>query len=250
MSCYSKNSNNCKSNGYKTYEDISTDFDKKNFGQQLINEIFGLESYHLKNIQNKICGLIPDRMINDERLNEIVEEIERNILKLNIHLLDVKIDKSFLKKYLVEYLIKNNLYESTDETRVVKEVENDESKDESDMSEDDDYSESEDDDYSESDYDDYSESEEDDYSESEEEEVELSVNVIEKTNPCIEGVYDTNRVEYRYIYEQEALMTVRKGICFKCSAYRPILYTNITSNFNCSQICQKCVVEMFNDAQN
>lgn len=78
----------------------------------------------------------------------------------------------------------------------------------------------------------------------------LQVEIIEKNNPCTEMIYDPNRVEYRYQYEDESLIAIRKGICFKCSAYRSIIYSNLNSGYNSSQICEKCIQSMFDDHRN
>lgn len=78
----------------------------------------------------------------------------------------------------------------------------------------------------------------------------LNVDVVENHNPCVNSYYDPHRVEFTYIHDDEALVAVRKGVCFRCSAYRPVLYTNIYGNYNCSQICERCISDMFNDARN
>lgn len=88
-----------------------------------------------------------------------------------------------------------------------------------------------------------------DESESESEE-ELTINIIEKHNPCLNAYYDPNRIQFSYIHEDETLIAIRKGVCFRCSAYRQIMYTNLCGNYNCSQICERCISDMFNDWRN
>ena len=79
---------------------------------------------------------------------------------------------------------------------------------------------------------------------------ELQVEIVEKKNPCTEMVYEPDRVEFRYLFEDKGLVAVRKGICFKCSAYKNILFTNLNDGYNSSQICERCIQSMFEDARN
>jgi hypothetical protein len=83
-----------------------------------------------------------------------------------------------------------------------------------------------------------------------ESEVELQVEIIEKKNPCTEMVYEPDRVEFRYQFEDRSLIAVRKGICFKCSAYKMIIFINLNDGYNSSQICERCIQGMLEDYRN
>jgi hypothetical protein len=80
----------------------------------------------------------------------------------------------------------------------------------------------------------------------EEEETKLEVLVVEDKNPCFDSIYDTNKVQFEYTFEYPSLIAIRKGVCFKCSTYKSILYSNV-ANDTSSQMCQDCISMMFND---
>jgi len=92
------------------------------------------------------------------------------------------------------------------------------------------------------------EEEEEENEKEEEETVEnkLEILVVEDKNPCCDSIYDTNKAQFEYTFEYPSLIAVRKGVCFKCSTYKSILYSNV-NNDTSSQMCEDCISTMFND---
>jgi hypothetical protein len=82
--------------------------------------------------------------------------------------------------------------------------------------------------------------------EDEDEKTKLEILVVEDKNPCCDSIYDTNKVQFEYTFEYPSLIAIRKGVCFKCSTYKSILYSNV-DNYTSSQMCQDCISIMFND---
>ena len=80
-----------------------------------------------------------------------------------------------------------------------------------------------------------------------EKEEKLEVCVVEGKNPCCDSFYDSSIVEFEYTNKNLGLIAVKKGTCFRCSAYKSILYSNV--NNNSSQMCERCINEMFEDSK-
>ena len=83
--------------------------------------------------------------------------------------------------------------------------------------------------------------------ENEKEDKELEVFVVDGKNSCYNCFYDSTKVEFEFTNKKSGLISVKKGTCFRCSAYKNILYTNV-DNKN-SQICERCIQEMFEDSK-
>jgi len=75
----------------------------------------------------------------------------------------------------------------------------------------------------------------------------LEVFVVEGKNPCCDSFYDSTKVEFEYTNENLGLIAVKKGTCFRCSSYKSILYSNVDNNS--SQMCERCIDEMFEDSK-
>lgn len=80
-----------------------------------------------------------------------------------------------------------------------------------------------------------------------EKEEKSEVCVVEGKNPCCNSFYDSSIVEFQYTNKNLGLIAVKKGTCFRCSAYKSILYSNV--NNNSSQMCERCINEMFEDSK-
>ena len=80
-----------------------------------------------------------------------------------------------------------------------------------------------------------------------EDEEKLEVFVVDGKNPCHNCFYDSSKVEFEFTNKNLGLIAVKKGTCFRCSSYKNILYSNVENSS--SQICERCITEMFEDVK-